>query len=285
MGRKRLGRGLESLLQSVSTVGPEHLELIPIERVVPNPMQPRQDFDTSALTELKDSIAERGVLQPIVVRPRGDDYEIVMGERRWRASRSLGLDELPAIVRDIPDNDLLEVALIENIQRKDLNPVEKSLAFHRLSQELGLTHGEIARRVGKNRSSVTNYLRLLELPDSVQDHLKSGRLSMGHARAILALDSSEAREEACQRVLDQNLSVRETEHLGRTTRSPRTKKKTKKDRSVSPRLQEIERSFESALMTKVRIRPSGREGGQIVIDFYSQADFSRIEQAILSSPA
>jgi ParB family transcriptional regulator, chromosome partitioning protein len=265
--KRGLGRGLEALLGAgvnVEPVSGEALRDMALDDLQPGKYQPRRDMKPEALESLAESIRAQGVVQPIVVRPIEGGYEIVAGERRWRAARMAGLKQVPAIVREIPDQAALAVALIENIQRADLNPLEEAAALQRLQKEYKLTHQQCAEAVGRSRAAVSNLLRLLDLNEDVQVLLRDGKLEMGHARALLALDGSEQSRFA-QRVVNLGLSVRQTEAL---VQSRRTDGKQKPRRSANnPRLQGIEKDLAKKLSTPVRIQPTDRGRGRIVIAY------------------
>lgn len=290
--RKRLGKGLDSLFSAatpspVDPRGKETLRWIDPAGIEPNPYQPRRDFPTVELEELKQSIAEKGLLQPLVVRATSIGFQLIAGERRLRASKELGLERVPAIVREASDEDLLEMALIENLQRQDLNPIEKALAFRQLVDVFGLTHDAAAARIGKDRSSVTNYLRLLDLPTPVRELVAGGDLSMGHARALLTLPTCEEQARAAQAVVQDRLSVRETERRFAAPgpkRIERKKRATRLGPEVDPGAAEWEREFEQALATKVRVVPRG-QGGTITIEFYSNEQFCALRDRLMALPA
>ena len=216
MNRKALGKGINALIPNFETEVPKSaatagmVELL-IDEVSPGDTQPRKDFNDEKLKELENSIRENGVIQPIVVQKRGEGYEIICGERRWRASRKAGLKKIPAVIREVSNTQSLQMALIENIHRQDLNPIEEAQAYKRLSHEFGLTQEVIAKQVGKNRATVANYLRLLKLSKGFQDDLVTGKLTMGHARAMLALETEKEMEEARREVLKKNMNVRQVE--------------------------------------------------------------------------
>src|ERR1043165_389425 len=214
MNRKALGRGLGALLSSDRTIdlGPKQTK-VELESIVPGSMQPRTHFDEASLQGLAESIRNHGIVQPLLVRRRGDGYELIAGERRWRAAKLAGLTKVPIIVKEVPDGSLLEIALIENIQREDLNPIEEAQAYKKLIETVGLTQESLATRVGRDRSYITNYLRLLRLPDDVQQLVKEGRLSTGHARTLLALDHVDLQRRIARQIIDGGLSVRSTEQL------------------------------------------------------------------------
>jgi ParB family transcriptional regulator, chromosome partitioning protein len=266
---KGLGRGLDALLggnaAKAAKPGDEELTQLPIGALRPGKYQPRTRMDEASLAELSESIRVRGVIQPIIVRAVGDaQYEILAGERRWRAARMAGLKRIPAIVREIPDQAALAVALIENIQRADLNPLEEATALQRLQKEYKLTHQQCAEAVGRSRAAVSNLLRLLDLNEDVQVLLREGKLEMGHARALLALDGSEQSRFA-QRVVNLGLSVRQTEALVQSRRGDGRHKHRRT--SANPRLQGIEKDLARKLSTAVRIQPGERGRGRLVIAY------------------
>lgn len=259
---------------------------IPLDRIDPNPEQPRTEFDEGALAELAESIRAHGVLQPVLVRPAGARFQLVAGERRFRASQSLGRATIPAIVRPIEDNELLEVALIENLQREDLNAIEEALGYQRLVDELKYTHERLSQRVGKNRASITNALRLLALPAAVQSMVSRETLTAGHARALLGLPSGAEIEASARYVVDMGLSVRKTEALvARKLRRKTTPRRTRGTATatqgavdaVSSSYAEWTNTLRRHLATQVRIVPSGSdERGHIEIEYYSESDLERL---------
>lgn len=292
--RKALGKGLSALLPSRTTSPapsaappqplpdpkPEAPHHLPIDLIDPNPLQPRSVFEASRLEELAQSIRANGIIQPLIVRKAGDRYQLVAGERRWRAARLAGLPEVPVVVRHFEDERLLEVTLIENIQREDLNPIEVAHAYHRLGSELNLTHEDIARQTGKDRSSITNSLRLLKLPAEIQAQLADRRLSMGHARAILGLPTPELQLQVADKASAQNLSVRQVEKLIQRmleTREPKTVEQAQEDPNVKAAVQEMER----VLGTRVRVVPRTEHRGRIEIEYYSNDELDRIYQTIV----
>lgn len=282
MNRKALGRGLGALLSSDSTVdlGPEPME-VEVDLIVPGPMQPRTRFDEGSLEGLADSIRSHGIVQPLLVRRRGDRYELIAGERRWRAARLAGLSKVPVVIKDVPDHDLLEIALIENIQRENLNPIEEAQAYKRLIENVGLTQEALAARVGRDRSYITNYLRLLKLPDDLQQMVIEGRLSTGHARTILGLAHVDLQRRVARQVIDGALSVRATEHLVRKAVEG-TPAKTAS--AVDPNIRAAETKLRRALGTQVRIVQLRGEGpGKIEINFFSNQDLDRIYNLLLST--
>jgi ParB family chromosome partitioning protein len=282
MNRKALGRGLGALLSSDQTVdlGSEPTE-VDIDAIAPGPMQPRTHFDEGSLEGLADSIRTHGVVQPLLVRRQGERYELIAGERRWRAARLAGLAKVPIVVKDVPDRDLLEIALIENIQRENLNPIEEAQAYQRLIENVGLTQEALAARVGRDRSYITNYLRLLRLPDDLQKLVVEGRLSTGHARTILGLAHADVQRKIARQVIDGALSVRATEHLVRKAVEGTP---TKTASVVDPNIRAAETKLRRALGTQVRIVQLRGEGpGKVEISFYSNQDLDRIYNLLLSS--
>ena len=283
MNRKALGRGLGALLSSDTTVdlGPEPAE-VDLDSIVPGPMQPRTHFDEGALEGLADSIRSQGIIQPLLVRRVGDHYELIAGERRWRAARLAGLSKVPVVVKDVADKDLLEIALIENIQRENLNAIEEAQAYQRLIENVGLTQEALAARVGRDRSYITNYLRLLKLPDDLQNLVVEGRLSTGHARAILGLSQVDQQRKLARQVIDGGLSVRATEHLVRKAVDGTAPPKTAS--AVDPNIRAAETKLRRALGTQVRIVQLRGEGqGKVEISFFSNQDLDRIYNLLLSA--
>jgi ParB family chromosome partitioning protein len=246
--KRALGRGLGALLPPIEGEGGGRLRELPTASLVPNPQQPRRHFDQQALEELAASIRASGVLQPLVVRPRGSQYEILVGERRWRAAQEAGLVQVPAIVREASDAEALELALVENLLREDLNPLEAADAYQRLLTEFGWTQEELARRLGKDRSSVANALRLLRLPPLIQEDLRAGRLTMGHARALLGLPSPAAQLRLRQRILTQDWSVRTTEAGVQARRPTRGRVRRR-----AADLDALEEELRQTLGTRVRL--------------------------------
>jgi ParB family transcriptional regulator, chromosome partitioning protein len=276
--RPALGRGLSALIPDapVAAAPADRGLEVDIDRLRPNRFQPRTQLDDGRIDELARSIRTNGVIQPIVVRPVGDGYEIVAGERRWRASQRAGLLKVPVVVRDIPDDRLLGAALIENIQREDLNPIEEAHAYRRLADEFHLTQEQIADAVGKDRSSVANHVRLLRLPEPVRDAVASGALSMGHARALLALPDHDAQLRVGRDVAERQLSVRETEALVKRALEPRSPK-AEPQKDVHTRAAEERLRF--ALGTRVRIVRKGK-GGRIEIDFGNEDELQRLYEQL-----
>jgi ParB family chromosome partitioning protein len=277
-GRRALGRGLDALL---STADQSSLREVDIERIEPNPNQPRQRFEPEALEELAASIRAHGVVQPVVVAVAGDDrYRLIVGERRWQAAKLAGLQRLPVIVKDTSDQLTLELALVENLQRADLDPMEQAAAYQRLTRDFGLTQQEVARRVGKSRVAIANTLRLLTLPEGVQQSLIERRISEGHARALLALPAARLQEVALQRVERDGLSVRATEELVRRLLESAPSRAQVAVRT--PNFEAIEDELRRVLGTKVTLRPTKR-GGRIVIEYYSEEEFQGLYERLLAS--
>jgi ParB family chromosome partitioning protein len=276
-----LGRGLASLIpqHSRSTVSTE----IPIERIRPNPRQPRQRIDPAELESLAASIREHGVLQPILVTETLDGYQLVAGERRFRASQQAGLERIPAVIRQLADRDQLELALVENLQRADLGPMEEAHAYQALASEFAMTHDQIAQRVGRAKSTITNTIHLLELDRAVQDAVVDGRLSAGHARAIGGLPTDQQARVATS-VIDQGFSVRQTEEFVRRLREPRTERASARPRTSDPDLERVEDDLRRRLGTKVTLARS-RKGGRIIIEFYSDDELSQLYDRLIGGPA
>jgi ParB family chromosome partitioning protein len=275
--QRRLGRGLEALIgsgQSASS-GTSELQQIPTARIRPNPYQPRREFDPAALTELEASIKANGLLQPITVRRKGDSYELIAGERRLRAVRSLQWKDVPAVVRDFDDQTMLVLALVENLQRADLNPIEEARGYQRLLGEFSLTHQEIADAVGKDRSTITNLLRVLTLPEHVQHLVESGKLSAGHARTLAGLEHANVLALADE-IVTGGLSVRQTEELVRRNRTPPQKSSRAGAVKRSAIVRQLEDELRHYLQTDVQIELSGTEKGAIRVSFYSPDDLERI---------
>jgi len=277
-----LGRGLSSLIPQRTM--PSGINEIPISRIQPNPRQPRQRFDAEDLEALAASIVEHGVLQPILVTETLDGYQLVAGERRLRASQLAGLERIPAVIRQLADRDQLEVALVENLQRSDLGPIEEAGAYRALITEFELTHEEIARRVGRAKSTITNTLRLLDLEPRVQAALAEGRISEGHARAIGGLPL-ELQARIAASVVDQGLSVRQTEELVRRLREPRQPAVAAEPRArLDPELERVEEDLRRRLGTKVTLARS-RKGGRIIIEFYSDEELGQLYDRLIGGSA
>ena len=289
---RRLGKGLDALI-STSTLPPAGSsaltetappppgqpairQTVPIDSILPNPRQPRRHAKDSGIETLARSIKANGVLQPILVRPKGDKFELVVGERRWRACRVAGLDEVPISVRDVSDDEMLELALVENIQREDLNAIDRAQAYRAMRDELGLTPEQIAQRTSEDRTTVTNYIRLLELAPAVQDLVVENLLSMGHARALAGLSDHNLQEKLARAVMQRDLSVRALENLVRQRREE-TRPQPATGRQPDPHIQDLERRFSEATGTKVVIMTGRKPStGRITIEYYSLDDFDRI---------
>jgi len=280
MGRRTgLGRGLEALIP-VAETPPTGLAQVPVSAITPNPMQPRTAFDPEALAELAASIREHGLIQPLIVTQQGPDrYQLIAGERRWQAARLAGMVTVPAIVKEATPQQVLELALVENIQRADLNPLEEASAFRQLVEEFGLTQEQVADRVGKSRVAVTNILRLLRLPGEVKQALTDGTIHEGHARTLLALPTAEAQVAALKTVVNKALSVRQTEELVRRLLAEPAP--TKVTRPVSPEVEALEEEFRETLGTKVNLYRSRKGRGRLVIHFYSEEELQAIYDLIV----
>jgi ParB family chromosome partitioning protein len=289
--RPALGRGLNALIPqaappvptptpaAATAVRPPHRpDEIDIDLLEPNPRQPRTQIDDQPLEELAQSIRANGVIQPILVRRAGDRFEIVAGERRWRAAQRAGLFKVPVIVRDVPDEKLLEVALIENIQRADLNAIEEATAYRRLSDDLGMSQDMIATAVGKDRATVANYVRLLRLPAEVRQHVATGALAMGHARALLALADDAAQRRVARDVVASGLSVRETEALVRRGSAP---PETPAPKRIDPNTRAAEERMHIALGTRVHIKRRGK-GGRIEVEFATEDELQRLFEYLVA---
>jgi ParB family chromosome partitioning protein len=288
--RRALGKGLSALLPPRTPAQPVPAETahddaphsIPIDLIDPNPSQPRRIFQSERLAELAQSIRTSGIIQPLVVRKAGNRYQLVAGERRWRAAKLAGIAHVPVVVREIPDDHLLEITLIENIQREDLNPIETAIAFDRLGKDLSIGAEEIGRRTGKDRTTIVNSVRLLQLPADVQQLVAERRLSAGHARCLLSLPSADLQREVAEKAVAQGWSVRQTE---RTTqkmmegRKPKHVDEVAADPNVRAAIAEMER----VLGTKVRIVEKAKHKGRIEIEFYSAEDLDRIYAEIVGA--
>lgn len=266
--RKVLGRGLRALIPEVEEAERKNFLSLRVDQIRSNPRQPREHFKKEALEELKESIRENGVVQPIVVRPQGGGYEIVCGERRFRAAQAVGLLEIPAVVREMNDEEALKCSIVENVQRDDLNPIEEAQAYQKLIGEFKMTQEKVAEVVGRDRSSISNTLRLLTLPKRIQNELIQGHLTMGHARAILALSGEEERLRLCEEILASGLSVREVE---RKSRPGARRKSPPRDEAI----RHVEEALQRVLGTKVRI--IDRKGkGKILLEYYSPSERERL---------
>lgn len=281
MSRKALGRGLKALIPEAEEQEGQ-VRLIPIDQVDRNEEQPRKYFDEEQLDELRESIETHGVLEPIIVRPVKGRYEVVVGERRWRASQLAGLKSIPAVVRSLSDKETMEIALVENLQREDLNPLEEAEAYRRLMVEFDLTQEEVAARVGKKRSTIANRLRLLELDEEIRLEIETGRLSAGHAKVLLGVADKAKRSKLARRVIEEGLSVRALEEATKEQEAavegqPRATKRSAL--RVDPLLQDVEDRLQRSLGTKVRVVQNGKRG-RIEISFYGPDDMERLIEVL-----
>lgn len=285
MTRKVLGRGLSALLSETTPQVSEDLKEIDIDQIEPNNLQPRTRFDEAQLEELAQSIKANGIVQPILVRRiGGEKYQLVAGERRWRAAQRAGLQKLPAVIREVPDDRMLELALIENIQRQELNAIEEAHAYKRLIETLGLTQETVAQRVGRDRTFVTNYLRLLRLPEDIQQLVEENKISMGHARALLGIDDPDKQRELALYIVQQSLSVRETERAIKRIVANNTQEEILPVKAEDPHYRAAEDKLRRRFGTKVRILPSNTgEGGKIEIQYYNEQDLQRLYEQLGAS--
>lgn len=296
--RNGLGKGLDSLIpnkyadKTEKTSGKKTAEssesenktgevMVKINSVEPNREQPRKEFDEDSLVELADSIKQFGILQPLIVQKKKDYYEIIAGERRWRAAKIAGIKEVPVIIKNYTDQEIVEISLIENIQRENLNPIEEAMAYKRLLEEFNLKQDEVAERVSKSRTAVTNSMRLLKLSARVQQMIVDDMISTGHARALLALDDEEQQYQIANRIFDEKLSVRETEKLVKLLKTP--KKEVKKEKNEHTFVYEnLEERMKGIIGTKVRVNAKANGKGKIEIEYYSEEELERIYDLIMS---
>jgi len=283
MERKALGKGIGALIPEKETGAQEKILHVKIDQIKPNPFQPRENFDHQSMEELSQSIREKGIIQPIVVRRRGDYYELIAGERRLRAANLLNIKEIPVIIRDAEDADSLELSLIENIQRQDLNPIEEARAYRYLIDKFQVTQEKLSEVLGKSRASVANILRLLKLPQEIQEEIKKGRISFAHGRTLLELEDQNQQRRLAQEIIAKGLSTRELENLIKIHR-PKTSKQRIKAGSHEPYIAVLEEELQHILATKVRISKR-KKRGHIVIEFYSQQDLERIMHRIRGGKA
>ena len=285
MATKRiaLGKGLGALLPEFGQEESKTILICGIEEILPNRSQPRKHFDESKLQELAESIKEKGILEPLIVRRVAEGYELIVGERRWRAAQKIGLKEVPVLVREVEDRDALEISLIENLQREDLNPIEEAEAFKRLTEEFHISQGELSTRVGKDRTTITNAMRLLKLPPEVKNQLLQNRITSGHARAILSLETREKQKELCNLIIKRGLSVREAEALAKrwSKRKTRGTGSDQKREELGSQMNSLQDSLRNHLGTRVRITQDGKKG-KIEIEYYSHEDLERIVELILA---
>ncbi len=288
MSKRGLGRGLDALFAPQNSgkdvESNEPISEIIIQEIVPNQHQPRRDFDEEALAELAQSIRQHGVIQPVVVRKTLDGYELVAGERRWRASQLVGLKKLPAVVREFTDAEMMEIALVENLQRQNLNVIEEAIAFRRLIEEFGLTQEEVSQKIGRSRSMIANIVRLLNLQPEVQEFVSRGTLTMGQARPLLSLESPELQIAVANQIIEEDLSAREVEELVRRAAAKRPLKKTESnpeeiDETSQFFMNEFEDRLKVLLGTQVRIKP-GKHKSKIEIEYYSNEDLERIMEML-----
>lgn len=275
MSRRALGRGLRALMPDAGPRGARfEAREVAVASIVPNRFQPRMNVEDKAIEELAESIRQHGVLEPIIVRPLDKGYELVAGERRWRAAAAAGLEHVPAVVRELTDKEAIAVALIENLQREQLDPIEEARGFRQLMELFNATQEEVAQEVGRSRSSVANSLRLLTLEEPIQEYLRRGELTVGHGKALLGLPPGERRVAVARQVVQKGLSVRGTEEL--VKRQLQTGSTRARTRRTDPGVRELEQRLESALGTRVRVSRRARGGGRIEIEYYSDEDMMRI---------
>ncbi|PQL91726.1 ParB/RepB/Spo0J family partition protein [Apibacter adventoris] len=288
--KRAMGRGLSAILSesskninSAQEKGAEELVgniiEISLDDIITNPNQPRTNFDSKALEELSVSIKQLGLIQPITVRKNGEKYDLISGERRFRASKLAGLKKLPAFVRLANDQELLEMALVENIQRRDLDPIEIALSFEKLIEEIHITQENLSNRVGKDRSTITNYLRLLKLSPIIQTGIRDNIITMGHGRALISLEDSQQQLAIYEKIIKEKLSVRQTEEIIRTIKNPKEKKE-KKERELPNYIKKGLKSFEDYFETAVEIKTNGKGKGKIILNFESSEEFERIQKLL-----
>lgn len=273
MSKRGLGRGLSALIPNVAEEGAEEVREVAVDQITPNPKQPRTDIDDEGVNELADSIRKVGVLQPVIVRPYGEGYQIIAGERRWRAARIAGLERVPVRILNVGEAESLEVALIENLQREDLNPIEEAAGYRRLLTEHQMTQAELADKVSKSRSAITNALRLLDLPEEVQGHVYEGRLSAGHARTILSVPDEAMRVRLADKIIADGLSVRDTENLARLYAAGQAERAPRPQTPKSFKI--VARKLRRILGTGVRVRQTQKKG-KIEIEFHGEEELERI---------
>ncbi len=274
-----LGKGLGALIPPAEAEAEQGVIEAPLSSITPNPHQPRSAIRDQDLIELAASIEEHGVIQPLVVNRTPDGYQLIAGERRWRSARLAGLSTVPVVIKDVAPREMLELALVENLQRSDLSPLEEAMAYHQLTEDFGMTQEQVARRVGKSRAAITNTMRLLKAARAVQEALLADKISEGHARALLGLEQEEAQAAALKTVIKQALNVRQTEALVRRLQGEEQKKTPKKS-AVSPETRALENDFREALGTKVSLN-RGKKGGRVVIYFYSDEELEALYELIV----
>ncbi len=280
--RMALGKGLGALLPEFGQAEPKTLFYCGIEEIIPNRSQPRKHFDESKLQELAESIKEKGILEPLIVRRADQGYELIIGERRWRAAQKAGLKEVPVVVKEVEGREVLEISLIENLQREDLNPIEVAEAFKHLIEEFHISQEDLSKRIGKDRTTITNTLRLLKLPLEVRNQLLQNRITSGHARALLSLENKEKQKELCALIIKKGLSVREAEAIAKRWSEKPKKEITpiKKRGDLESQLSSLQDAMRKYLGTKVHIMQKGKKG-KIEIEYYSHEDLERIVETIL----
>ncbi len=281
MLKRGLGRGLSALIPGAESAPEVAPQSIPVDMIDPNPYQPRGQIKEEELAELAQSIATHGVLQPIVVRPLNGRYQLIAGERRWQAARRTGLMTIPAVVKNCTEREMLEFALIENIQREDINAIDAARAYARLAQEFDLTQEELSQRVGKSRSAVANTMRLLDLPDEVQESIIEGRISEGHGRALLGAPDHSSLMAIFRRVMHEGLNVRATEKLAQRAAAV-AQQRAVKPKAMDPDLLDAQERLQTALGTRVKIIPHGK-GGTVQIEYFSMDDLNRVLEMLLSA--
>jgi len=290
--RSGLGKGLDLLIPNSASIGTDEKPeeqltekkaevFMKLSEVEPNKLQPRKNFNEDSLIELSESIKRFGVIQPLIVQKKEDYYEIIAGERRWRAAKLAGLKEIPVIIREYSDEQKMEIALIENIQREDLNPIEEALAYKRLIKEYNLKQDEIAEKISKSRTAVTNSMRLLNLPEEVQNMIVDEMISSGHGRALLAIEDEKTQISIANKIFEENLSVRETEKLIKALKHPKEKKE-KEDYTDTFIYEKFENDFKEIIGSNVSIKRKSKDKGKIEIDYYSNEDLERIMDLIKS---
>ena len=280
--RMALGKGLGALLPEFGQGESKALLYCGIEEIIPNPSQPRKHFDESKLQELAESIREKGILEPLLVRRTDQGYELIVGERRWRAAQKAGLREVPVLVKEVEGKEAFEISLIENLQREDLNPIEEAEAFKHLIEEFNISQDDLSKRIGKDRTTITNTLRLLKLPLEVRNQLLQNRITSGHARALLSLENKEKQKELCALIIRKGLSVREAERLAKqwAAKFQKTTPPVKKKGDLESQLDSLQDSLRKCLGTKVHITQKGNRG-KIEIEYFSYEELERIVEAIL----
>jgi ParB family chromosome partitioning protein len=279
LSKRGLGRGLEALIP-MEQKSEEIVQEIDIKKIIANDRQPRKDFNEQKLDELADSMKQHGVLQPVILRKKGSTYELVAGERRWRAAAKAGIEKIPAIVKELSNSDVMEIALIENLQREDLNPMEEALAYRSLMSDFGLTQEELSKRVGKSRSLIANTVRLLNLDKEIQDLVSQDKLTAGHARALLSIQGNKERLNLAKKISAEALSVRQTEQIVKKISDERKQKKIQRPKEINPVMLDITEKLQRTLGTRVRIKGNEKRG-KIEIEFYSGDELERILETIV----